>query len=56
MPVAIVLAVSSLVTLIAVIGLVDAFTHLFAGLLRALAAPRTIRAASLPIGQRGLAS
>lgn len=49
MSVIVVLLVSSLVTLLAVIGLADAAAHLLGGLVRALSAPRSDGAPGPPI-------
>ncbi|CAN5330255.1 hypothetical protein BH10PSE4_BH10PSE4_39680 [soil metagenome] len=56
MPIAIVLLASSLVTLIAIIGLADALTHLLCGVARALKAPEAVRASSPSTETRRLAS
>jgi hypothetical protein len=61
MPTIAVLLMSSLVIVIAVIGLADAFTHLLCGVARSLKEPDAVRSTSpsadaAPRGPAGLAS
>ncbi len=56
MPIAVVLLVSSLVTLVAIIGLADAFTHLLCGVARSLKEPGAVASPGPSSDARRLAS